>query len=240
MGDYTAGTYKHNGVSVPYQIHLPVGYEEGKEYPLMLFLHGRGFIGTDNEKVIASSEYVLCRKMIEENRQCIILAPQSPAYWVTHSQQNKPYPRTMLDYEGVKETDHLKTVRAMVEELKASGLVDASRIYLSGYSMGSQAGWYLLATYPNDYAAAILSCGVGSIEKADVIAKTPVYVFHGDKDDTVDFESGRLLTEAVKNAGGDAVFIRAEGYGHGISVPMRNDKEVIDWLFSKSKEQPEQ
>ena len=48
------------------------------------------------------------------------------------------------------------------------------------------------------------------------------------------------LVKAVKNAGGDAVFIRAEGYGHGISVPMRNDKEVIDWLFSKSKEQPEQ
>lgn len=243
VGDYNARNYRYGNISIPYQIYLPASYEEGKEYPVMLFLHGAGFKGSDNKQVIASSEFVLCRKLIEEKRECIVIAPQTPVHWVQYDTDRNGTvrrPRGLVTFSEAQEADYLKGVLAMIDEMKKTNFVDDTRIYVSGYSMGGHATWYLLAAYPDLFAAAIISCGSGSIEMADVIAKTPIYVFHGDRDDTVSHPAAQAVTEAVQKAGGEAIFISAAGYDHGISVPMRMDNTVLDWLFSHTKAQPAQ
>ena len=239
VGDYTARNYRYENISIPYQIYLPASYEEGKEYPVMLFLHGAGFKGSDNQQIITGSEFVLCRKMIEEGRECIVIAPQTPEHWVQYDTDRSGTvrrPRGLVTFSEAQESAYLKGVLAMIDEMKKTNFVDDSRVYVSGYSMGGHATWYLLAAYPDLFAAAIISCGSGSIEMADVIAKTPIYVFHGDLDDIVSHPAAQAVTEAVQEAGGEATFISAAGYDHGISVPMRMDNTVLDWLFSHSKE----
>ena len=42
-----------NGNTLPYRLFMPKNYDSAKKYPVILFLHGAGEIGTDNEKHIA-------------------------------------------------------------------------------------------------------------------------------------------------------------------------------------------
>lgn len=241
IGDFTAKHYRHERMLLPYQIYLPENYEEGKKYPVMIFLHGADMRGTDNEKSITSSDFTLCHKMIEEKRECIIVAPQTPDFWVQYEPDrtgNIRRPRGLMIYDEALESEYLKAVLAMIDEMKETNFVDETKVYVSGYSMGGHGSLYLLAAYPDTFAAGIIFCGTGSIEKAEAIAKTPLYIYHGNQDTLVSYNGTKALADAVVDAGGDVTFYSAEGYGHGLFVPMRMDNNVLDWLFRQSKEQP--
>lgn len=234
MGDYTAGRYQGSEATIPYQIWLPSTYSADKSYPVLLFLHGDGSRGSDNRQIIeGSSEFIICREIVERDMDCIVLVPQTPVSWVAKPDNGRP--SRNYAYEDAVPSKYLNTVLEMLDDMTANMNVDASRLYFNGYSRGAYAGWYLLATYPDRFAAAILCCGVGSPEMAETIAKTPIYVFHGTVDDVVSYEDGKAMADAAKAAGGDVTFIPCEGLAHSISATMRRDKVVIDWLFSKSK-----
>ena len=47
--EYKAAVFNQNGKTLPYRILLPEAYENNKSYPLVLFLHGSGERGNDNE-----------------------------------------------------------------------------------------------------------------------------------------------------------------------------------------------
>lgn len=235
MGTFTPGTYQGSEFTVPYQIWLPSTYTPEKDYPVLLFLHGDGSRGSDNRQIVeGSSEFIICREIAARDMECIILVPQSPVSWVFTPEPADNFHRNCA-YEDVRPSKCLQAVLEMLDDMTANMNVDASRLYLNGYSRGSFAGWYLLATCPERFAAAILCCGVGSPEMGEAIARTPIYVFHGTVDDVVSYEDGKAMADAAAAAGGDVTFVPAEGLAHSISATMRRDKNVIDWLFSKSR-----
>lgn len=43
-----------NGDTLPYRILLPLNFDADTKYPMVLFLHGAGERGNDNEKAIGS------------------------------------------------------------------------------------------------------------------------------------------------------------------------------------------
>ncbi len=45
---------QHDFQGMPYRLLLPIDYNPGKEYPLILNLHGRSGIGDDNESQLRS------------------------------------------------------------------------------------------------------------------------------------------------------------------------------------------
>ncbi len=234
MGAFTAGSYKGSEFTVPYQIWLPSTYSADKTYPVLLFLHGDGSRGSDNRQIVeGSSEFIICKEIAARDMDVIILVPQSPVSWVRTPQSKPPFYN--YPYEDAVPSKSLGAVLEMLDEITINMNADTSRLYLSGYSRGALAGWYLLATYPERFAAAILCCGIGSPEMAENIAQTPLYVFHGTVDDLVSYEDGKAMADAAKAAGGDVTFIPCEGLAHSISATMRRDKNVIDWLFSKSR-----
>ncbi|MDC1081086.1 hypothetical protein OAQ15_03155 [Flavobacteriaceae bacterium] len=47
--EYKAAVFNQKGGNLPYRILLPEGYENKKNYPLVLFLHGSGERGDDNK-----------------------------------------------------------------------------------------------------------------------------------------------------------------------------------------------
>ncbi len=47
---FARGTWRHRGCAMPYRLFTPPGAAEGEPLPLVLFPHGRGALGTDNEK----------------------------------------------------------------------------------------------------------------------------------------------------------------------------------------------
>ncbi len=240
-GALSAGTYKTDSASLPFMMYLPEHYDLAASYPLVLFLHGDGSRGMDNRQPTDSSEFILAREIMARGTECVIVAPQTPVSWVRipADDNRAAHPSalfTSYSYQEAKPSKYLNAAFDLVAAIKETMPIDASRVYLYGYSRGAFAGYYLLAAYPDDFAAAILCAGVGCPDKADVIARTPVYVFHGTADDVVSFADDKALIEAVASAGGDTVFKPCAGLAHSISGSMRRDADnVLNWLFARTK-----
>src|SRR5262245_49327928 len=67
------------GGTLPYRLLKPEPYEEGKVYPLVVFLHGAGERGNDNE---AQLKHGVAEFASPDNRKkypCFLVAPQCPA-----------------------------------------------------------------------------------------------------------------------------------------------------------------
>ena len=54
---YQAATFRYKGDSLPYRLLLPEGYDVNKKYPLLVFLHGAGERGSDNELQLTHGSY---------------------------------------------------------------------------------------------------------------------------------------------------------------------------------------
>ena len=68
----------HSGKKLPYRLLKPLAIEEGKKYPLVVFLHGAGERGTDNEKQLVHGVPQFASKENREKYPCFLIAPQCP------------------------------------------------------------------------------------------------------------------------------------------------------------------
>jgi len=153
---------------------LPTRYDSSaKKYPLILFIHGIGELGTDLSTMLrAGLPRLINRKKFpadfEVNGQhfsFIVISPQFKK-WPTNDEV-----KSVLDYA----VDHYR--------------VDTSRIYVTGLSMGGGVTWEFDAQYGGSVAAIAPICG-GSwpdTKRAQKIASfnLPVWAFHNVDDHTV-------------------------------------------------------
>ena len=67
-----------DGYEIPYVLYLPANYDEAKDYPVLLLLHGAGERGNDNELQLfhAVDELYETRQALMD--ECIFLVPQCP------------------------------------------------------------------------------------------------------------------------------------------------------------------
>ena len=202
--------FKDNGTTLPYRLVLPENYDENKSYPLLVFLHGAGERGNDNELQLFHCVQYLANNLPE----CIIVAPQCPTgnQWV-----DTPWANGAYSIEKVPESNELKAVVALLDSLQEEFNVDADRIYASGLSMGGFGAWDLMMRHNDYFAAGILVCGGGDPSQAELLKDTPLFVFHGDADTAVPVSGSRDTVQAIKDAGGELVkYVEYAGQGHGI------------------------
>lgn len=203
-------TYANDDMVLPYRLILPETYEETKSYPMLVFLHGAGERGNDNEL-----QFFHCVQYLADNLpECIIVAPQCPLnnQWV-----DTPWSNGAYSVEAVPESDELIAVMELLQELQTEFSVDADRIYASGISMGGFGTWDLMMRHNDYFAAGIAVCGGGDPSQAEMLKDTPLYVFHGDADPAVPVSGSRDTVKAIRDAGGEQVrYIEYAGAGHGI------------------------
>ncbi|MBR2417861.1 MAG: hypothetical protein IKB12_04440, partial [Clostridia bacterium] len=65
--------YLHDGRELPFRLKSPEKTEEGKTYPLVVFLHGSGERGNDNQCHVMLS---LLKGIRKNGTPCFILMPQ--------------------------------------------------------------------------------------------------------------------------------------------------------------------
>lgn len=162
--------------SAPYGFYeyLPQGYDSQSKLPVIIALHGLGELGngTSNlDKAIAHGP----GKEIKNGRNFsfIVISPQTPVWWNSN---------------GINE---------MVEYIKKTYKVDHNRIYMTGLSMGAIATFDYLAKYPNKIAAAVPIAGNGSTNNACKFNETPIWAFHGDKDNIVGYSGSLNMVNAI-------------------------------------------
>ena len=192
--------------SLPYLRYVP----EGDTYPLLLFLHGSGERGSNLEHVGDHGLPDLLPRLPEGT---LVLAPQCP--------------------ESLRWTDHLAQLGALLEETMANYPVDPSRVYLTGLSMGGQGAWYLAAETPDRFAAVVPICGRSNPSAAQRLKSLPIWVFHGDKDDTVPLSESEGMVAALHEAGSDAKLTVFPGVSHNSWSPAYSTPELYRWLFAQ-------
>lgn len=194
-----------------YLLYLPREYQRSQNrWPLVMFLHGAGETGSDLNMV----KYHGPPKMVEQGRDFpfVLVSPQSP----------------------VRGWD-VRTLGALMDECVAKYKIDSNKLYITGLSMGGNGVWKFLAIHPGKAAAAIPICGWGDPNAAAKMKETPIWAFHGAKDDAVPADTSRTMVEAVQKAGGSAKLTVYPPAGHDSWTETYNNQEVWDWLLAQKK-----
>ncbi len=223
-----------SGETLSYRIFLPQDYNRDKKYPVLLFMHGYGQRGNDNNSQLVHGIKEPFKVSESPVWNSIVIAPQCPIdeKWVNvYSFQNPEY-----FIEACPESKATKRVIELLGFIKENYSTDENRYYVTGLSMGGFATWDLIVRYPNLFAAAVPVCGGADNEKAMRLVNMPIWTFHGDMDDTVPMYGTQKMVEALKNLGSTKVkFTVVKGGNHYIQNTVYSDMEMFKWLYSQNK-----
>ncbi len=216
-----------DGESLNYRLHLPENMDPTQSYPLVLFLHGAGERGSDNEKQLKHGAKKILAYSIQSQTPAIIVAPQCPTgqQWVNTPWANDAH--TMPEAPS----DSMRLTIELLEALKETLPVDSSRIAVTGLSMGGFGTWDIIQRMPTSFSAAMPICGGGDTAMAETIKGLPIWVFHGALDTAVKTQRSRDMVEAIQQVGGKVRYTEYEDVGHGSWGRAYNNQEALKWLF---------
>ena len=217
-----------------YGIYLPRGYSEEKKYPLILFFHGAGERGSDNEAQFKIAINQFFKNPASPVYECIVVCPQCPTEykWV-----NVPeWTDTSYSTDEIPESRPLAAVVNLISHLQETLAVDPDRIYSTGLSMGAYATWDLLVRHTELFAAAIPVCGGADYRYASRLADLPIFTFHGDIDDVVPPNGTEAMVNELIRLGSQKInCIYYVGGNHGIWENAFSTEGIFDWLLSQRK-----
>ena len=216
--------------SIAYRLLFPANYRPAKKYPLLLFLHGAGERGRDNELQLKRVG-LLIDSLKHRQFPCFVLVPQCPKQdaWV-----NFPaFPASLA--ATAAPTTATRLTLALVHDLLTRLPLDERRIYLTGFSMGGEGTFDFLAREPTLFAAAAPVCAVADTSQAKRLVNIPVWAFHGDADQVNDVTYSRLMISALKKAGGTPRYTEYEGVQHNAWVNAYAEPALLPWLFAQKR-----
>jgi len=217
------------GESLPYRIYLPPKMPL-TPVPVVLFLHGAGERGDDNQVQIKHgvSDIISWSK---NNEPAIVIAPQCP----------KDRKWAEVDWSKLSHTMPAEISFAMKMALEILDRVakdypaDSRRLYITGLSMGGYGTWDVIQRLPAKFAAAIPVCGGGDSAGAPVFKDLPIWAFHGDADSAVPVARSRDMVAALKACGSTVKYTEYPGVGHNCWTQTYANSEVLKWLFSQRR-----
>lgn len=230
-------TFTDENYSLNYCVCEPQTLFGCEKLPLILFLHGAGERGDDNQSQLKNA--VLKVNNSGNWAKSVIITPQCPSneQWVLTPWANGNYLQ-----DNLKISKALNATIALVKKYAAFDYIDEKRIYVVGLSMGGFGAWDILARCPDLFAAGVPICGGGPTDKINVLKDIPIYAFHGTSDASVPYAGTDGMYRAITSAGGSKmIFYTFSGAGHGIwddAITFKgnnNYPSVEDWLFSQSK-----
>jgi predicted peptidase len=194
----------------PFLVYEAQGGLEG--HPLLLFLHGRGECGTNLAQVKTHGPPKLFPHFGLDRFS--LLVPQCP--------------------EGQRwESPRLREFLASAIE---QGRPDASRIYLSGISMGGFGVWDLAAAIPDRITAVAIVCGGGDPSLAASLTRVPVWLFHSAADAIVRVERGDQLFAALSARNAPVTYTRYRDADHAETwARAYGSNLVFDWLLQHTR-----
>ena len=233
--NYLYGSFSHNNHTLPYRYLEPQNIKLNKKYPVVLFLHGAGERGTDNEAQLLHCSGQFLNPDVRDRYPAYVFFPQAPqgAFW---SNPDRLTELSQAMFAAVGEPSwQLQTIKAMVDSISQLPNVDPKRIYIMGISMGAMATYELCWRYPHLFAAAVPICGGADINRLANAAGIPWRIYHGDADKVVPVIFSRTAYRTLKNAGAKIIYREFAGCTHNSWNPAFNDPDLFPWLFKQKR-----
>jgi predicted peptidase len=233
-GDDSGGT-----VAYRYRLAEPpaAATADGQRVPLVVFLHGSGERGDDNEKQLVHFVGKAAEADFQTRAPCFILAPQCPIgeTWAPIDLKTLQAGGTMAFTP--EPTRSMRAVEAMIDEVLKTRPIDHERIYLTGLSMGGFGAFDLAARRGNRFAAVVPVCGGGDPSTAGRMTGVPFLIAHGAEDPVVPVEQSRMMDVALRGAGATVTLKEYPGVGHDSWTPAYRfgPDGVLDWMFAQRR-----
>ena len=213
---------------------MPKNFNPNTKYPAIIYLHGSGEAGTDNNAQLAASNNTahgalsLVSTANPDNQTtypCFFIAPQASSTSLGWSS----------DAAATAIENLINTFKTQYPKS-----FDTTRIYLTGISMGGFGVYdlpYLLSqsSYLGSNPFAALAPMSGSLDR-DVSAepKAPIWVFHGVLDTNVPIAtSDDLSVPDMRDDGWSVIYSRYANGTHDIWELAYQDSQLMPWLYSQ-------
>ncbi len=221
--------------TLKYRILYPKDFLETNKYPLLLFLHGAGERGSDNEKQLVHGSKLFVDSI--QKYPAIVIFPQCPenGYWSNVDNDRTTNPVTRNFPINGKPNKALQLVMDLMDKFQTKPFVNKDKIYVGGLSMGGMGTFEILSRKPTFFAAAFAICGGGNPALAEKYAKTTsMWIFHGAKDDVVNPQLSLDMVSSILNFGGTPNFTLYHDANHNSWDHAFAEEEFLNWLFSNS------
>ncbi len=235
-GRFEARTVRVDNVDHRYQVFVPSPQAGGRHPPVILFLHGSGERGDDNQRqtAVGLGPYVRAHAA---DFPAIVVFPQSPAG---------------TSWTGEQARQALAALDASVREFDG----DDDRIVVTGISRGGYGVYELALMEPKRFAALVPVCGgithpsvlpeqlqVDSVATApdpfaaaaQKLQRVPMWIFHGAKDDAVTPDQSRHMVEALRKIGGNVRYTEFADAGHNSWDPAYAMPQLWTWVFAQHR-----
>lgn len=224
------------------RVVAPAQMEEGRDYPLLVVLHGHG----------ANPEnYAGVLEFVDTSLEAIVAAPYGPYPIFREGGRGYSwYPEPRFYREVVArggEADAIENreqqvsesyVLAAIEDLKARYPIDSNQVYVMGHSEGGVLAYGLAMRNP-ELVRGLIVVGARLRESdasAEVVAgaagKLQVLICHSPDDKAMEYEAAEAALETLKAAGVQSKLVPYAG-GHGITRELV--KTIARWIANPDR-----
>ncbi|MBT1695637.1 dienelactone hydrolase family protein [Fulvivirgaceae bacterium PWU4] len=202
--------------NMPYRILFPKNYDPAKQYPMLVFLHGIGERGSDNELQLRWGASLFQTDSLREKYPAFIVFPQclTDHYW--------------FDSWGTE------TLKGLIDSMGKEHKI--GHVYIGGLSMGAYGTYAMTSRYPGFFTGAVAISGDGDSNKAPVMARARWRIFAGKKDYIVSSDKSEKMAAALRKSGASVSFTLYPGADHtGSWVNAFAEPDFVSWIFSDPK-----
>jgi hypothetical protein len=239
--------FELGGKSMPYRLFIPENYDASTAYPLVLYLHHAGLVGTDNciqlTEEAGSGGYggVFVHEATADNQSKFSTQQKYPHFLVAPQATNSSYgfgggvegSATALEHET------RALVFGILDALEQEFNIDSRRRYVTGISMGCYGTWDIIMRRPDYFAAASPQSCRGDPDK-DLLVKlveAPIWSMCGTNDSY--FAGAQAMADAMQEVGAKKfVFTPFQDVGHSIHNLGYDYPGFIDWMFAQALPAP--
>lgn len=229
--------FTKKGDTLPYRILLPKDFNPAKTYPFLLFLHGAGERGNDNEAQLTHGADLFLTAENREQFPAIIVFPQcaEDGYWSSVDVQREEGNYTWTYPAKKQKNPSLDLVEGLICELKKTYKIDKNRMYIAGLSMGGMGTFEMVWRNPKMFAAAMPICGGANPAIARKLTRPTWWIFHGEEDEVVPVYLSKEMHEALLDVGATTKLTLYAGVKHDSWTNAFGEEDFLSWLFSKRR-----
>ena len=222
IDSYISKEFKFDNLVMPYKFLKPYK-KTRKDVPLIVFLHGIGERGKDNDSQLVHGGNFFLNITEKKQFNSFVIFPQCDIKF-TWSSDN---PNEISTYGEI--------VINLIENLINNYNIDKNRIYLVGLSMGGYGTFDLISKKPNLFAAAVPICGGANLNILQNSINIPHWIFHGELDRVVPVQESRRAFNFLNERNSIHKYTEYKNTYHNSWDNVFDDSEFMNWLFSFSK-----